>query len=101
MSRKSILEPSSTNVWRAGYRLSLRAVQRDESSDWNERNGDFQHPLGFATIWQGWSSQVCGVAWTTIEVIDRNGFLHTRQWKRVHPRKTVSRLARIMIEDIV
>lgn len=100
MSRKSILEPSSQTVWTAGSRLSLRPVQRDEGSDWNERQGFFQHPLGFATVWQGWSNKV-DVSWTTIEVIDREGYLHSRQWKRVHPRKTVSRLARLMIEDIV
>lgn len=100
MTRKSVLEPCNTNVWRAGLRLTMREVHRSPDSDWRECAGFYQHPLGIVEIWQGWS--VNGdTAWSSMEVVDRNGFVHLRQWSRVHPRNTVSRLARTMIEELL
>lgn len=97
---KRILEPSSTNIWKAIGRLSLRPVQSDPGSTWHERTGIFSHALGFVSVWQGWASNA-EINWTTLEVIDRDGYMHTRQWKRVHPRKTVARLCREMIEELL
>lgn len=97
---KRVLEPNFTNTWRSGCRLSLRPIQRDADSNWCERQGHYHHPLGTVAIWQGWAREG-DTSWTTLEVVDRDGYVHIRQWKRVHPHKTVSRLARMMIEELI
>jgi hypothetical protein len=100
MTRRSKLEPDDRKSWRVGHQILRMSQWSDRhGAGWRWRDGCLISSLGIAAITQWRSADGKGDT-TMIEVVDRHGHLHCRWWKRVHPDRTCSRLARLMLEEL-
>lgn len=100
MPRRSKLEPDDRKTYRLGHqRLNMSRWTAASGGGWQWRDGSLKSSVGIALISQ-WRTADGKRDTTLIEAVDRHGHLHCRWWKRVHPDRTCSRLARLMLEEL-